>query len=1136
MQPLPPPPPAQLDEIPEQELKQYDGSDHKEPLLMDINTDSCTPSSSPLNRSSPYDVFLSFRGADTRNNFTGHLYTYLDQKGVKTFIDDEELRKGEEISSALLKAIEGSKISIVIFSENYASSSWCLDELVKIVECKQLKQQLVWPVFYKVDPSVVRHQNGKYGEALAKHELRFRDNMDKVKRWRTALRDVANLSGWTFLDGHEASFTSSIAEEISAQVAKRSYFNVAKYPVGIESRVQDVLKLLDVGGSDVRMVGIWGIGGIGKTTVAKALFNTVRHKFEGWCFLANVRATSEPNQGLVQLQNYLLHEIFGGQKMEMITDADRGIQVIKERLSGKRVLLVLDDVNELNQLEKLAGGFDWFGRGSRIIITTRDRQVLTSHQVHAICTAQPLKNDEARNLLILNAFKENRNPDACVKFPIDTAVRVAHGLPLAINILGSLLCGKSINQWHEALYYHSRFPNSGIQKVLETSYDALEYPLKEAFLDIACFLNGKEKDYVMKALDSCYLNPSHAIEVLEEKALINFDQFGRIWMHDLLEEMGKEKVREKSPDDAGGRSRLWFHEDVISVLTENTGSEKVKGIRVQLPGEDEIQLSEKCFKKMKHLQLFININARFSGEIRYLPNQLRFLDWPGFPAQSLPSDFNPKKLVQLNISNSRFSQIGQGLKNLQNLKSLSFRSCRFITEVPDLYGRFPNLERLDLSECTSLAELHPSVGFLDKLVELHIESCCKLRTFPRIVNMKSLERISFEGCKRLEDFPEIVGRMESLTRMNVSGTAIKELPSSIGYQLFNLSELRFYHCENLTSLPLSMYRLQRLYWLEFRGCAKLALNPFSNMVEYCEASNANISNHGKQISSGTDSDGDDDDQGNSTFPSLSNFVSLPAGLSKLNNLEHLLLKRCKNLQEVSELPPNLRNLNVSGCVSLERIAKLSNILKRQESQMLENLNLINCWRLCGNLVQEAEKEIWLLNDKIDDHHQVKADFLSLILSSQKSAFWVYFPANHGIPDWLSCRIIGFREDGVYEFDIHVLPNFKWDNTGLALWVADAATTTWRRRWKCEIFIDELRVTETDEIVDGELHYVPFNSMDMSGFGVQRPVPPFDCRVRIRNLYPPPGSDEFPKNACGVHLAMPPNVECMKISSRPPAFV
>ncbi|RXH88173.1 hypothetical protein DVH24_042244 [Malus domestica] len=146
---------------------------------------------------------MIFRGEDTRNNFIGHLYNNLVQRGIKTFIDDEALKRGEETSSALLKAIEESRISIIVFSENYASSKWCLDELVHILHCKEQQQQMVFPIFYKVNPSDVRNQRESFGKALADHELKFKDNMDKVLRLRKALTKAANLSGWSFtVDGY----------------------------------------------------------------------------------------------------------------------------------------------------------------------------------------------------------------------------------------------------------------------------------------------------------------------------------------------------------------------------------------------------------------------------------------------------------------------------------------------------------------------------------------------------------------------------------------------------------------------------------------------------------------------------------------------------------------------------------------------------------------------------------------------------------------------------------------------------------------------------------------------------------------------------------------------------------------------
>ncbi|KAG7945094.1 hypothetical protein I3843_15G136000 [Carya illinoinensis] len=151
--------------------------------------------SSSLTSQRNYDVFLSFYGEDTRNGFTSHLYHALDRDGIKTYKDDVELRRGEEISLALFAAIEESKISIVVFSENYASSTWCLDELMKILDCKTSKQQKVLPVFYKVEPSTVRHQINGFKDALDKHEDRFKVDA-KVQRSKTALKQAAGISGF----------------------------------------------------------------------------------------------------------------------------------------------------------------------------------------------------------------------------------------------------------------------------------------------------------------------------------------------------------------------------------------------------------------------------------------------------------------------------------------------------------------------------------------------------------------------------------------------------------------------------------------------------------------------------------------------------------------------------------------------------------------------------------------------------------------------------------------------------------------------------------------------------------------------------------------------------------------------------
>ena len=161
--------------------------------------DTKNPSSSACSsRKWKYDVFLSFRGEDTRKSFTDHLYTTLKQKGIFTFRDDEKLERGEPIKPKLLKAIEELRFAIVILSKNYARSMWYLDELIKIMECKESMGSIVYPIFYDVDPSEVRKQTGTYAQAFVKHE---KENIEKVHMWRAALIEVANLSGWYLHDG-----------------------------------------------------------------------------------------------------------------------------------------------------------------------------------------------------------------------------------------------------------------------------------------------------------------------------------------------------------------------------------------------------------------------------------------------------------------------------------------------------------------------------------------------------------------------------------------------------------------------------------------------------------------------------------------------------------------------------------------------------------------------------------------------------------------------------------------------------------------------------------------------------------------------------------------------------------------------
>lgn len=372
---------------------------------------------------------------------------------------------------------------------------------------------------------------------------------------------------------HESKFIHNFVEELSVQVLNRKYLNVANYAVGIDSHLRVMSELLGIGVNDIRMVGIWGTEGIGKTTVAKAVYNSIAHNFDGSCFLENVREKSMISRGLVQLQNIVLSDVQGGKQLEVI-NVDKGIQVIKERLSNKRVLLILDGVDQLDQLNKLAGRSDWFGLGSRIVITTRDKRLLTAHQVDLIYNVMGLEFDEALELFNWNAFRTNKIPDDYAKLA-STIVEFAQGLPLTLVVLGSFLCGRSVDEWKTALDGYRSVPNSDIQEILKINYNVLEDQVKEVFLDIACFLNGKYKNYVIKMLESCHLNPEYAVKVLVQRALINIKD-DHIWVSESLEEMGKGIVRQDSLVEPGKRSRLWFYKEYVKhVLTENTVSRSI---------------------------------------------------------------------------------------------------------------------------------------------------------------------------------------------------------------------------------------------------------------------------------------------------------------------------------------------------------------------------------------------------------------------------------------------------------------------------------------------------------------------------------------------------------------------------------
>ncbi|XP_019151350.1 PREDICTED: TMV resistance protein N-like [Ipomoea nil] len=380
-------------------------------------------------------------------------------------------------------------ISVIIFSKNYASSSWCLRELEEILKCRKRGHQALLPVFYDVKPSELRKQTGGFVDAVTLHRQRFGDK--QVSQWKDDLKEVADFSGWDLQndsDGYESKLIDKIVET-ALQLVNRTYLNVAKHPVGIHTRVREMLSLLQSepnGG--VRVIGIYGMGGVGKTTLAKAVFNEICGTFEGSCFLADVssQCLDRNSAGLKHLQKQLLCKTLDTTRFN-VDHVDEGISLIKLRLGLKKLLIVVDDVDHESQLDALVGERDWFGSGSTIIITTRHVNLLNGPgKDYEKYKVEVLSSKESLQLFSLYAFN-NPNPSEAFVELSNMIVSYVGGLPLALIVLGSHFRARSsVQEWRGDFEKLKKIPHDDILKKLKISYKALDDDTQRIFLDIAC--------------------------------------------------------------------------------------------------------------------------------------------------------------------------------------------------------------------------------------------------------------------------------------------------------------------------------------------------------------------------------------------------------------------------------------------------------------------------------------------------------------------------------------------------------------------------------------------------------------------------------------------------------------------------
>ncbi|XP_058730475.1 disease resistance protein RUN1-like [Vicia villosa] len=830
-----------------------------------------------------YDVFLSFRGEDTRNNFTDHVFGALNKKNIITFRDDTKLKKGEHISSELQQAIVGSRILIVIFSTNYASSTWCLEELAKIADCINVPGQSVLPIFYDVSPSEVRKQSGYYEKAFQEHEQRFKANLEEVQRWRGALTQVANLSGWDVRDKPQYGEIGKIIKEVACLLGNK-YSNLPDI-VGMNSRVEELenLLILDSDDNDVRVVGICGMGGIGKTTLATTLYAKFSNQFDAHCFIDDV-SKIYGDHGPIGVQKELLCQTSKEENLQ-ICNLPMASNLIRNRLCQIKSLVVLDNVDEGEQLDKLDMKREWLGTGSRIIIISRNEHILREYGVDKVYKVRLLDRKCALQLFCRKAFKSDDIKSGYI-YLTNEVLAYANGLPLAIKVLGSFLYGRDVSEWSSALARLRENPRTDIMNVFRISFDGLEDTEKEIFLDIACFFNRESEVYLKEILDFRGFHPEIGLKVLIDKSFITREKQG-ICMHNLLVELGKSVVREISPKEPRKWNRIWDYKDVHSVISENMAAENLEAIVLQRYTENDKEIQEMTtlraegLAKMSHLKLLMLWNLNFSGSLNFLSSDLGYLYWEKYPFTSLPSSFHPDKLVELVLQHSNVKKLWEGTKTLPNLTRIDLSDSKNLIMMPN-FKEIPNLESLNLKGCIKLVKIDPSIGTLRRLSSLNLKNCTTLVSIPdNIFGLRSIKFLSISGCPNLFKFDnkllEIQRQTKQLEMLDSKDSIIQYQPTSFIYKFLetHFRYLIFRKPEDSVGLLLpSLSRLSCLEYLDLSFCNLLQIPTAIGLLHCLET----------------------------LYLGGNNFVTLPSSIKELSQLRILNLQHCKQLKYLPELP------------------------------------------------------------------------------------------------------------------------------------------------------------------------------------------------------------------------------------------